>query len=393
MSNLYKYLLLFCIFCNFFSDSVLKWLGWWERDTTLLYDFVPDSFFVEAEKELVYVFLVLIIISFYRKGNGRGDFSVSQYQNEFYRNSFFNFLVWFVFVFFVAYVFSKINWSFSTEFRGVGQFKLANRQKLLTGMCYNFYLPFLLYLYLIGFFKKNKWFFFSLAMAVFILNGVASGGRHKLISSMLFGVLFVTYLEKINKKTLIFASIVAIVALSFTATDRFNVNRSFWADNIVKVLQSNSSSVFLPVVKYSIDQGYILTPSNFGMHFVSVFMPSFIYINVFHMISYTRSSFLYNSLYNTNPNSGLGFMMLADFYWCFKYWGYVLYVLVYFFVLNFFRKYIFSDKPVLVVMSIYIIYRFCDQRADFGAFVKPVVYTFVFLSFLEFFRLKALKAK
>ena len=163
----------------------------------------------------------------------------------------------------------------------------------------------------------------------------------------------------------------------------------FLKSTVIKILQCNSSSDFLGVVKYSIISGNGPYPHLFVLHFLSILIPSYIYVNVFNVISYTRTTFIFNDLYNTNMDSGLGFMMLADFYWCFEYLGYLLFVVVYAYVLHYFKKNIYSGKPVHVIISVVLIFLFCNQRQDFGGFIKPAVYIFVFLNILEYYRKKA----
>lgn len=388
MKNLFKYLLLFCIFCNFFSNTILSWLGLRSYDKSVMYGFVSESFFTESSKEMLLIFVCLIIISYVVKFNYQ-VFDLKYYQKRYKADSVFVLCSWAFFLFFVLFVFLRINWDYDVSNRGIAQFELDNRQTLFQGIVFNFYLPFLLYLYIVGFFK-NRLFLLLGALSVFLLQGILEGGRGNLVTIIIIGILVLYYVHRFNKKVIVLSIIIGFIALTFTAKGRFETHDSIIENNIVKILQCNSSSEFLGVVKYSIHNGISLSPKIFGMHFVSIFIPSYVYVHFFHLISYTRSSFVFNELYNTNPNSGLGFMMLADFYWCFKYWGYVLYLLTFYLVLKFFKKFIYSYNPVLVVMSLYIIYRFCDQRIDFGAFVKPVVYTFIFLSILEFLRKRAI---
>ncbi len=387
MKNLFKYVLLFAIFCNFFSGNFLARFGLRDGSREVLYKFVSNEYFNETNKELIIIFIVLVLISFFVKFD-YGEFNLSKYQGKYKNDSIFLFVTWFFYLLFTFFVFSQINWDFEYAERGMNQFDLKNRPTVFRNMVYGFYVPLLLYMYLVGVFR-NKIFYLILALAIFALRGVSSGGRANLITIFILGLLMVNYVRRLNNKTLLITCILGYVALSFSSLDRFSGHNSILINNVVKILQSNSNSDFLAVVKYSIDNGTQMSPQIFGMHIVSVFVPSYIYVNFFNMISYTRGILVYNEMYNTNPNTGLGFMMLADFYWSFKYWGYVLYIFTYYFVLKFFKKYIYSPNPVFVVLALYVVYKFCNQRGDFGEFFKPIVYLFVFLSFLEFLRSRA----
>lgn len=389
MKKLYIYILLFCIFCNFFSYYILNSLGWFVRDRGVSFGFVPEQYFKQCDIEMLVIFVIISIISIRFRFNYR-KFDLKQFRNTYYINSAFVIISWILYLFFVIYTFAKINWSFENLSRGVGQFELQNRQTLLAGITTSFYMPFLVYLYLVGFFK-NKQSLLALAVFIYALNGISHGGRGSIIVVMAVGLMIVNYVHSLERRKLIIFIVISFVALTFTSTDRFSGNDSVIVNNLVKIIQCNSTSTFLPVVKYSINQGIELSPATFAMHFVSIFIPSYVYVNVFNMISYTRSSFIFNELYNTNANSGMGFMMLADFYWSFQYFGYILWIITFYLTIRFFRANIYSNKPVMVVMAIMIVYYFCDQRIDFGAFLKPLVYTWVFLNILEYFRKRSIR--
>lgn len=389
MKKLFIYILLFCIFCNFFSYYILNSLNWFVRDRYNTFGFVPEKYFNQCDIEMFIIFVIICIISWKFKFSYK-KFNLKQFQGKYTQNSIFVIVSWAIYTFFVVFVFLKINWTFENLSRGVGQFELENRQTFLSGITSSFYVPFLIYLYLVGFFRRN-FFFLIIAVLIYAINGISHGGRGSMVVLMAVGLMVINYIHELERKKLLLFVGLAFLGLTFTSTDRFSGNDSLVVNNLVKIIQCNSTSTFLPVVKYSIDQGIELSPGIFAMHFVSIFIPSYVYVNVFHMLSYTRSSFIYSELYNANPNSGMGFMMLADFYWSFQYLGYVLWILTFYLTIRFFRKYIYSSKPVLVVMSIMIVYYFCDQRTDFGAFLKPLVYTWIFLNVLEYFRKSSMK--
>ena len=156
---------------------------------------------------------------------------------------------------------------------------------------------------------------------------------------------------------------------------RFEILRSF--------LQVNSEPSFIWVIKDYKAHGYDLSPLIFFNHIWSIFVPSFIYMFFTGQISYTRASLYFDELFNTNPNMGYDFMVLADFYWCFGYLGYILYIGVIIFVFWYFKKNIYSQYGYKAVAAIIMIMYLGQQRNDFGAILKPMVYSYLFLWILN----------
>lgn len=389
MKGLYKFVLLFCVFCNFFSLFILRALDVGGNEEMILYGFVATKFFKEAELEMLIIYFVMLIMSLFVKSPKQNRFQHIDAPTVRYGKSTFYYLVVAFYILIVLFTLKDTNWGLDVSSRGVGQFELENRQSFLQGVASNFYLPFLLYTYHIKFWGKNTNKFVIVALAVYLFHGVAEGGRGGVVSLAIMGFLYLYYIKHIKRKYTIWFGILILFIMSVSASDRFNGD-SFIVNTFVKIIQCNSTSEFLAVVKYSITTNIGPFPFMFLMHFVSIFVPSYV-LNKLGILSYSRTTFIYDELYNPNPDSGWGFMMLADFYWCFEYYGYILFLLVYYFVLKFFSKNIYSENPAKMVMAIVVVFLFCNQRADFGAFIKPLVYTFIFISILEFFRKKYLK--
>lgn len=388
MKGLYKYLLVFCIMCNYFSNFVLRELGFGGNDATTLYKFVPDKYFNRAEVEMFVIFIAILVIVYIVK-SPKLRYIKRNIHNYNYKGTAFYYLVISFYWLVIFFTLSDTNWGMDLSNRGVGQFELQNRQTLLQGISSNFLLPFLLYIYHVKFFGSNNARYVYLAILVYLFHSVASGGRSGVVSLGIMGFLYLYYIRRISRKYTLFFSFFILLVMSFSAAGRFEDN-SIIMSTFVKIIQCNSTSEFLGVVKYSIDSGVGPYPLIFLMHFVSVLVPSYV-LNSFGILSYSRTSLIYDELYNQNPDSGWGFMMLSDFYWCYEYWGYLMYLLVFWLVIRYFSKNIYSDNPVKMVMSIVVVFLFCNQRADFGTFVKPFVYTFVFLNILEHFRKKVIK--
>lgn len=387
---MYKGILLFCIFCNFFSPLMLKALGI-ENDNYIM-RFIPSFYSSQANVELIIIFVCLVIASFVVKEPIKTRQNVANTIYKFKKGGYFELGIKVFYFVSIAFMLVSSNWGGSTENRGIGQFELENRQTFIQGVISGFYLPFMLYLYIIKVFKNTNWFVAG-GILIYMLHGILSGGRSEVVLSTLIFLLYFYYIRGLSKKKMVCFLGITLIALMFSANDRFNTSDSVLTNLLVKIVQCNSSSYFLPAVQYAVNQGIELSPGIFGMHFVSIFIPSYVYVTVFNVISYTRSTFVFNDLYNTTTDNGLGFMMLADFFWCFSYYGYILYIIAYYFVIRFFSKNIYSIKPVKVIMAIMAVELFCNQRADFGAFIKPFVYTFIFLSILEFLRNYELRQK
>lgn len=146
---------------------------------------------------------------------------------------------------------------------------------------------------------------------------------------------------------------------------------------------ANSDPSFLWAVKSYVASGITLSPFSFLMHFISLLVPSFIYVVLFNKISYERSVFLFDNLFNSNPNQGYDFMLLADFYWCFGYVGYILYILVVIWCMKYFKKNIHAPRFYKMAGAFLAVIFICQQRNDFGAVLKPFAYCLLFAYILD----------
>lgn len=386
-----RLLILFCVFCNFFSLFIIRSFGISEGMPSFASGSMTEKMLSETMFELSIIFLVMLFLSMVVIKPSRKElrYLPSSYIDE--KSRFYK-IIKYLFWFFILYVLVySVNWSFDQSNRGVGQFEVSNRPSFMHLIANEFYLPFMLYLFVIGFFRNQKS-KLALAFFVFLLRGISDGGRDAVVLTALIVFLYITYYKKLNVRHYLLFGGIVILLMSFAAADRFNEDTSFIESTFVKIIQCNSGSHFIPLVKQSIKDGYELTPFTFSLHFFSIFVPSFVLNTVFGLLSYPRASFIFNNIWNEgNEDTGYGFMMLADFYWCFKYYGYILYILVYYLIIKYFSKHIYSSSPAKVVTAIMMTVYFCNQREDFGNFLKPVVYTFIFVMILEFFRKKSAK--
>jgi len=385
---MYKLLILFCIFCNFFSYNILSFLV--GEQFSWADDYGSREFVLQTEIELVILFTILLFMCVCVKSPLNLHKSQVPSNIKYEKGSLFYIISNIVFCFFLILKFSSINWNFSTEGRGVGQWDLENRETPLQGLL-EFYLPFLIYLILIGFFRGRRY-LIVIAIAVLIISGVSDGGRDAVVYFAILGFIYIYYFGNLSAKSYLLFFLIAFLGMTFSASDRFS-GGTFIENTLVKIIGCNADSSYLTMVKYAVKNGITLSPLTFSFHFLSLLVPSYVFVAFFNMLSYPRASLLFNTVFNDNPDNGMGFMMLADFYWSFGYFGYILYLLFFYFVLSFFSKNIYSNKPVNVVLAMISVLYICNQRVDFGSFVKPFVYTYVFLSIFEHFRKKYLLKK
>lgn len=375
---MYKVLLVSLICINFFGVILLNILG--------LIDgmIVPVNIYtISALQELGCITLVLIMSSlFFFKVKRKSSSLNTNYRIKH---------IWLyeiLFVFFVIYYVWNINYSLDNSMRGVGQFELEQRSSIgmIMELLSSFVLPYSLLVFHYKVFgkKTNKRIF--LLILVLLLCNITNGGRRLVsycaIILFLYGYYYKNFsLKNLMKYACLLASLLALGML-VRASGSYAEGLSFPQLVLKSTLQINSDSSFLWGVKDYMARGISMSGFAFFFHFTSIFMPSFLYILLFDDISYPRSVFLFNDLFNTNENQGYDFMMLADFYWNFGYWGYIFYVLVFFYVCHYFKKNIYSIRPYKFITAILMILFMCQQRNDFGAFLKSIVYYWIFIYFL-----------
>lgn len=290
------------------------------------------------------------------------------------------YIFWILFSFFFILYFVKINFSLDNTLRGVGQFEIENRAGFIESVS-GFSIPFILFSLYYKVFGKSTNRLVILLCLVMILSGITNGGR-KLVSYLFISLaLYFFYFQNIKIKTIIKYGILGAGLLTFAMIAR-NINspvENFQFEFLFSLLQANSDPSILWMVKELETQGFHLSPWIFLNHFWSILIPSFIYSRITGQISYTRATFYFDRLFNTNPDMGYDFMVLADFYWCFGYIGYLLFIFFIILIFRYFRKHIYDINGYKAIASIIMIMYLCQQRNDFGAILKPIVYSYLFL--------------
>ncbi|MCM0612644.1 hypothetical protein KFJ24_09215 [Marinobacter sediminum] len=281
----------------------------------------------------------------------------------------------------------SVNWGFSNYDRGVGQFdrSLADALSRISVLS----LPLTLF-YMVSYDKKRlSNFVLGVLLTSVILKSISLGDRRMLFYYAILFV-FVIYrygaigrvgLKFITKKNifivLMLSSLLGAYVFRALGTDKFEyigfmlLQGTFGGLGIGHILAEVKQIV-------AEDTGYL-----FGEPFLNyiwgVFVPSFVFYLLGSDEFYLRSSYLFNDLFNTNVNMGYDFMMLADFYWSFSYFGYILYLVIFYIVCRVTVRGQNSPNNLMfgnaVLLAIFFI---AGQRSDFGFFLKSYLYSAVF---------------
>lgn len=379
---MYKILILFCIFANFWGCYLVIELGILPEAGFIV---PPNRYYNEAIYELMIVSMVLITYSLISNKIVRHSVSFKvMLKNERF--------ILILYVFFVVSSFLSINFSGDNSARGIDQFELSGRGGI-TGLFVSvqmFYVPFFLFLLMTKPFKEKNNIFVVIFLLVFIISGVSGGGRRNLAYLGISLLLFFYYYRNLSFKKVFFLSLPLIFLFPISIAMRRDdalllvLNNSDPVALISSALVlTNSDPSFLWAVKDYVASGISLSPYTFMMHFVSLLIPGFLFVIIFNKISYERSVFLFDRLFNTNPNQGYDFMLLADFYWCFGLIGYVLYVLLIIWCMRFFKKNVYSFSYYKIAGAFLSVIFICQQRNDFGAVLKSFVYCLLFAYILD----------
>jgi hypothetical protein len=384
---MYKILILFCIFANF-------WGCYLAIELNLLpdasYIVPPNRYYHDTIIELLIVSIVLITYAFTRNRINRSNvtFNVTHKHKRF---------ITYLYLFFVISSFAAINFSGDNSARGVDQFELSGRGGIagLFTSVQMFYVPFFMFLLMTKPFKEKNNIYVMIFLLVFLVSGITGGGRRNLAYLGISLLLFFYYYKNLSLKKVFLFSLPLIFLFPISLAMRNEEALLLVLKNADPValissafILTNSDPSFMWAVKDYMASGISLSPFTFMMHFVSLLVPSFVFIILFNKISYERSVFLFDNLFNNNPNQGYDFMLLADFFWCFGYFGYVLYVLLIMWCMKFFKRNVYSLRFYKITGALLSVIFICQQRNDFGAILKSFVYCFLFAYLLDRFFIK-----
>lgn len=377
---MYKFLIFFCLLTNFWGVYILISLGWYNDASYII---PPNKYYIESLWVLFLISFILLYIGF-TKYHVKRQHIILEVNLKNKR------VIYALYLFFFLLSLSTVNFSLDNSMRGVGQMDMEGRAGM-SGFLTSFSLlviPFILFLLLTKPFKRNNILVSALCI-VALMSNVTTGGR-KIVAYMVFlFLLYSYYYSKLKFKNILIYSLPLVVLFPIALVMRDIDNFSFAEANgpvvllATSILAVNSDPSFLWAVKSYIEQGYSLSPFVFLGHFISIFIPSFLFPLLFGSISYTRSVFYFDSLFNTNENQGYDFMLLADFYWCFGVIGYLLFIVFIIWCLYYFKKNIYSMKLHRIITAFMVVLFVCQQRNDFGPILKPIVYSYVFIYIIE----------
>ncbi|MGI9573770.1 hypothetical protein ACRYJU_06740 [Alloalcanivorax xenomutans] len=380
----FGYIMLIAMFFNFFGFFIVEGylvLGGGERITPFLF----NKYTSESIYEMAAVFFlcsVFVIFFYFRKKENFGFSSV-----YIYRKRFTYWVLSAIFLFFSFYNILTANYSFSMDFRGYSQFSRTAFDSLSR-------LSILLLPAFIFFRVAYKEHGAARLLALFFVfciavNSMSFGDRRLLLY---FGLSYLLiYLREKRVRggvkgafkggvALSMSMLVMVMVYYFRSGGTFNMGYT--------VLQSTVGALgigaILPEVKIIIEQKTgLLMGGPFVTYVWTLFVPSFL-LYVFGGDEFVyRSSYLFNEIFNDNPNMGYDFMMLADFYWSFGYVGYIFYILFFFLVFLLVQKgengggdFAFCSSLMLLVFFV------AGQRSDFGFFLKSFFYCYLVLYLL-----------
>lgn len=376
------------IFSNFFGTFIVGWYGELIGIGGLSVFDESKAFFDQSLIELSCLFFM--ILGFYCLIIKRKSKKYIRTIDYTYRGRV-SYFFWIISFFLILISFLNIlnTGSFDYSNRGAGQFEGRGILTALERAGILLFPIFVCYRLLWSnnlFAKRVSLFFYITSVVYFFSHG----------NRMMFLLLSLTYLfikisnfDRVNKKLptfriflFLFLFCVLTTTIYYLRVESYlSVSGLFIFGFIIYLFLDGSIgsigiSYIYPQVKFYVanETGY-LNGRSFSNYIFGLFVPSAL-LYVFSLSEfYFRSSYYFNDLFNTNPNHGYDFMMVADFYWNFGYLGLFLYFILVLFILFFLEKNQLSCLPkklgpVIILTGFFII----GQRSDFGVFLKNAIY-------------------
>lgn len=388
------FLILFGIFVNFFGwyiiNEYVKFFGMYS--TEIIFN---KTYWASSILDTGILYAVIFIIGCFLTSKLKKNIKNYPSKNEykFYRGYAYIFITMLI-VGGIAFNILNFNFSGSLDNRGVDQF---NRD--ITSALSRMYLLFvpILTFYRLSFKDGLSIKIYWLFLITVLISSLLSGDR-RIIFYFAFSYLVIKFYENthVTFNYKVFIKKISILFFSFLFFIFLYVRRAGDIESelaqigfliIYPVLGALGISAILPEVKSLIvnSTGYLYGRS-FLMYIFSLIFPSFILYFFGEDEFYFRSSLYFNELFNDNPNMGYDFMMIADFYWNFGYLGYLLYIIMVFFIFNFLisRK-VLNNPKYQGVAAMLVVFFVASQRSDFGLFLKSFIYTSILYLMLYYF--------
>lgn len=296
---------------------------------------------------------------------------------------------------YAVHSFASVNWSFNPMGRGVDQFDRG----LSDAMARFRYLLFPIVSFLWFRYKLNRMglaVVFSYFISLTLLS-ISNGDRRDLLFIAIFALsasIGSSMMKNIQgkavryRKYLVAVSIALLSAYFFRFDGLNEVSEVTYFALAGTIGSLGAGGITWHVLEYAEHvTGYLLGAS-FLSYFLGLFVPSVVLYVLGGSEFYFRSAYLFNDLFNANPNQGYDFSMIADFWWNFGPWlGSVLFVVMFGLVYRFVSKWEQMPAGIPKASAVLLAYYFiAGQRSDFGFFLKGVVYSLLFLLVLEAIR-------
>jgi len=381
----FRSLVLIGVFINFFGFYIVR-LYVDQLDLGIPTPFQWNSYSFQAIVEMSVVFFFCCVATFIFSKKRQESVNFIYY----YKRRYFFWICTFFFIVLSFYYLYSANYGFNVSGRGEGQFSRSLTDSLARAIL--LVLPLFVY-YRIAYSGSG------LARCVAVLFVIAisfyslSYGDRRLLIYFLLAYLFIVLREQklAQKKEMkirkVKTALVPVASLALiVAAYYFRSSSAHYPGYLA--LQSTLGALgvgaILSEIKVIVENntGFLMGQS-FATYLWVLFVPGFV-LYLFGGNEFVfRSSYEFNDIFNDNPNMGYDFMMLADFYWNFGYFGYFLFVVLFCFVIRFLSL---GDRSCddfkfasSIIMTVFFV---AGQRSDFGFFLKSFVYCEVFIIIL-----------
>lgn len=372
--------ILIAIFSNFFGSYIVsayvKFLGLKEKTA-----FKETGFEAGAIFDCIIVFTILIIVYAFMVFLHKPQ--LSDKIKYYYKIDGFYYLMSSVLCVFALISFFNINWSFNVANRGAGQFERSIIDSLSRLVILS--LPITIF-YVNAYWRKflSKFLVVFLILSV-VLSDISNGDRRMLFSFVVMLIFLMLRNKKsgnifnffLSKKGIYLSSILGMLILSYAIRASGSIKMEYMSYGLLNgtIGGLGIGKILAQVKLYAAQKTGFLFGATFLNYFLGLFVPSFLLYLVGGDEFYLRASYLFDELFNTNKNMGYDFMMIADFYWNFSYFGYFLYVCMSIFIIRFIVKNENSTNDLKFGLSVLLAAFFiAGQRSDFGFFLKSFVY-------------------
>lgn len=391
-------ILLIAIFSNFFGREIMDGYAR-ARGLPFVSLIGSNEYYWSSLVEMFLIFLLCVGIYFFHTSR---RFSVaaprsSQVAQGFHlshRDGFYYIsVVFFVIVSF--YSLAGFNVGGVALDRGVGQFDRGLGDALARFKLLMY--PWVMYCFVV--YKRSRSFDFVvlLFIAAVSLPAISKGDRRDVFY---VAIAFIFYVYSVgggaglkgtvNNLRLAALGLIAIIVLLFSyyvrGADFYDFDYSVYFIGSGTIGGLGLGGILWHVKSYVADTGY-LYGQTFLSYIIGLFIPSFVLYLLGLDEFYLRSSYMFNDYFNENENMGYDFMMLGDFYWNFGYFGYFLFICLFYAVVSLIARYEKNCNPVNFCLAVILTcYFVAGQRSDFGFFLKTVIYSGLFLYFLHFIK-------